>query len=99
MKVRWTDIAAANLEGIYRYISQNSPNYARMVVDRITNRSIQISQFPLSGRIVPEMQIDKIREVIEGPYRIIYHIKSGGIDIVAVVHGAQRLPWKNEFQP
>lgn len=31
----------------------------------------------------------QIREVIEGPYRIIYHIKSDQIDILAVIHGAR----------
>lgn len=42
----------------------------------------------MSGRIVPEYEIDKIREVIEGSYRIIYHIKFDQIDVLAVIHGA-----------
>jgi len=32
--------------------------------------------------------MDQIREVIEGPYRIIYYIKTDQIDILAVIHGA-----------
>jgi plasmid stabilization system protein ParE len=58
------------------------------MVDRLTHRSQQIADFPFSGRRVPEYDIDKIREVIEGPYRIIYHIKPEQIDVVAVIHGA-----------
>jgi plasmid stabilization system protein ParE len=58
------------------------------MVDRLTRRPQQIADFPLSGRRVPEYDIDKIREVIEGPYRIIYHIKPEQIDVVAVIHGA-----------
>ena len=59
------------------------------MVDRLTCRSQQIADFPLSGRRVPEYEIDQIREVIEGPYRIIYYIKPDQIDVLAVLHGAQ----------
>jgi len=68
--------------------SLDSPEYAKRMVDRITRRSQQIAYFPLSGRRVPEYDADQIREVIEGPYRIIYHIKPDQIDVVAVIHGA-----------
>ena len=59
------------------------------MVDRLTGRSEQIADFPFSGRRVPEYEIDQIREIIEGPYRIIYYIKSDQIDVLAVIHGAQ----------
>ena len=38
---------------------------------------------------MPEYQIEQIREVIESPYRIIYYIKPGQIDVLAVLHAAQ----------
>ena len=76
--------------------SQNSPEYAKRMVDRLTRRSQQISSHPTSGRIVPEYEIDKIREVIEGPYRIIYHIKSDQVDVLAVIHGAMNILSKKE---
>lgn len=49
--------------------------------------------FPLSGRIVPEMNIPQIREVVEGLYRIIYYIKADQIDILAIIHGSQQILW------
>lgn len=58
------------------------------MIDRLTRRSQQMAGFPLSGRRVPEYDIDQIREVIEGAYRIIYHIKPDQIDVLAVVHVA-----------
>jgi len=91
MKVHWTDTAEKHLDTIYSYIAQNSPQYAKRMVDRLTRRSQQISAYPLSGRIVPEYEIDTIREVIEGPYRIIYHIKPNQIDVLAVIHGAMNI--------
>ena len=53
MRVRWTDNALRHLLDIYEYISQNSPFYAQRMVDRLTTRSEQIADFPMSGRNVP----------------------------------------------
>ena len=89
MKIHWTDTASGHLDAIHAYISQDSPEYAKRVVDKLTRRSQQIADFPLSGRIVPEYEFDQIRQIIEYPYRIIYHIKSDQIDVLAVLHGAQ----------
>lgn len=89
MKVHWTDTAEGHLDAIYAYIAKDSPEYALRVVDRLTSRSQQIADFPLSGRKVPEYEMEQIREVIEGSYRIIYHIKSDQIDVLAVIHGSQ----------
>jgi toxin ParE1/3/4 len=94
MKAYWTDNSIGHLLGIYEYIARNSPVYAKRVVDRITRRSEQIAEFPLSGRKVPEYKSEDIREIIEKPYRIIYRIKSDQIDILAVIHGAKLLPEK-----
>jgi toxin ParE1/3/4 len=88
MKVHWTDTAEGHLDAIYAHIAQDSPEYAKRMVDRLTRRSQQIGDFPFSGRRVPEYDVDRIREVIEVPYRIIYHIKPDQIDVVAVIHGA-----------
>jgi toxin ParE1/3/4 len=89
MKVHWTDTAQRHLDAIYHFIAQDSPAYAKRMVDRLTQRSQQIGEFPFSGRSVPEYEMQQIREVIEGPYRIIYYIKVDRIDVLAVLHGAQ----------
>jgi toxin ParE1/3/4 len=92
MKVRWTRAAIGHLAAIYEYISQDSPRYAKRMVDRITTRSQQIARFPQSGLVVPEYQAQDIRELIEGAYRLIYEIAGDEIRIVAVIHGARLLP-------
>ncbi len=89
MKVHWTQTAEGHLNAIYRYIARDSHEYGQRIVDRLTRRSQQIGDFPLSGRKVPEFEMGQVREVIEGPYRIIYHIKPDQIDVLAVIHGAQ----------
>ncbi len=92
MKVHWTQNAIEHLIGIFQYISINSPSYATITVDRITRRSEQISDYPYSGRKVPEYDRDDIRELIENPYRMIYRIKQDQIDILALIHGSRQLP-------
>lgn len=98
MKVHWTDTAEGHLDAIYAYIAQDSPEYARRMVDRLTRRSQQIAEFPFSGRRVPEYDVDQIREVIEGSFRIIYHIKPDQIDVLAVIHGAVDVLGRTEQQ-
>ena len=92
MNVHWTDTARDHLRAIHAYIARNSPQYAQRVVDRLTRRSQQIAQFPLSGREVAEFAVPQIGEVLEGPFRIIYYIKPDQIDVLAVIHGAQQIP-------
>jgi len=96
MRVHWTDTAEGHLDALYTYIAQNSPEYARRMVDRLTRRSQQIARFPFSGRRVPEYDVDPIREVIESSFRIIYHIKSDQIDVLSVIHGAMDVPGKSD---
>jgi addiction module RelE/StbE family toxin len=91
MKVFWTETAVNHLSSIYNYISQNSPQYAQRLVERLTRRSEQIANFPFSGRLVLEFETEQIREVIEGSYRIIYYIKPEQIDVIAVLHAARNI--------
>ena len=91
MNVYWTDTAKSHLIEIQKYISKHSENYARRTINSLTKKTIQLSTFPLSGRVVPEFNIEQIRELIEGPYRIIYYIKPNQVDVLAVIHGAQNV--------
>ena len=95
MKVEWTDNGLEQLWAIHEYIAQSSSEYAQRVVDRLTKRTQQIRDLPLSGRMVPEYNAPPIREVIEGSYRIIYYITPDQIDVLAVIHGAQQTPWSD----
>jgi toxin ParE1/3/4 len=93
VKVVWSDKAKHQLRGIHAYIAQDSEQYARRVVDRITSRSKQLAQFPHSGRVTAEFDNEAIRELIEGSYRIIYEIRANTIVVAAVVHSATNPRW------
>lgn len=90
MRVFWTDPALTQLEAIRDYLAQTSPEYARRVVERLLNRTEQIAAFPRSGRVVPEYEIDEVRQVLEGSYRIIYLVKEEQVEVLAVVHTSRR---------
>jgi toxin ParE1/3/4 len=92
VRVVWTENAIGHLVAIYGHIAKDSPFYAQKMVDRLTRRSQQITDFPQSGRTVPEYDAPDVRELIERPYRIVYRIQADRIDVLAVIHGAQQMP-------
>jgi plasmid stabilization system protein ParE len=90
VKVLWTESALSQLQAIYDYIAETSPEYALRMIDRLTRRSIQIAEFPFSGRVVPEYDLNEVRELLEWPYRIIYLIQPTCVEVLAVVHGSRK---------
>jgi toxin ParE1/3/4 len=91
VKVLWTEFAIEDLKSIHDYISKDSKVYASRFVEKIMSRVDQLEANPKSGRIVPEFNIETLRELIEGNYRIIYKIDSDFIGIVRVHHSARQL--------
>ncbi|ABQ27360.1 type II toxin-antitoxin system RelE/ParE family toxin [Geotalea uraniireducens] len=89
--VRWSPQALADVEAIAEYIERDSPFYAKAVVTKIIGVTRQLSEFPLSGRVVPEMKDDAFREHFVFSYRVIYRIEGELITVAAVVHGKRLL--------
>lgn len=92
MKIRFTDTAIEQLDGIYAYVAKDSVRYAERVIDRILERATKVANMPQAAAIVPEYSRSDIREVFVYQYRIIYRILTDQIDVLAVVHGAKPLP-------
>lgn len=90
--LNWTPQAKNDLISIAEYIARHSQKYARIQVQRIRQRARQLVEFPDSGRIVPELDNPRIREVIMGNYRIVYYrVNDERIDILTVHHSARIL--------
>ncbi len=92
MNVHWTNTAIEHLLGVYEFIARDSPAYAQRTIDRLTDCSKRLADFPLSGAVVSEHDSPDIREIVERPYRIIYRVSAERVDVLAVVHGARLLP-------
>ncbi len=87
LEVKWSPEAMEDLESIVEYIARDSEFYARAVVAEILSVSRNIVEFPLIGRVVPEMGDERIRERFVYSYRLVYRIEPDRILIVAVIHG------------
>jgi toxin ParE1/3/4 len=65
--------------------------YAVRFVNSLINSTLKLESIPLCGRVVPELDNTKIREVIYQNYRIVYktfeEIKE--VHILAIVHSAR----------
>jgi toxin ParE1/3/4 len=90
-KIRWTEKASSNLEGLFQYISRDSMLYAARYVKALVGATKRLETMPRSGRVVPELDDPELREVIYGNHRIVYRVAGRGedIEILAVVHGAR----------
>jgi len=92
VRINWTFQAKNDLKDIVEYISKDSKLYAKRQVFKIRNRTNILKSQNYSGRKVPEIQDENIREVIEGNYRIIYRVVSENrIDILTVHHSSRDL--------
>jgi toxin ParE1/3/4 len=91
LEVKWSPEAIEDLEAIAEYIARDSAHYAGSVVTEILSASRKIPEFPLTGRMVPEMGDEKIRERFIYSYRLVYRIESERILIIAVIHGKRLL--------
>jgi len=69
-KIIWTHSSLRDLQQIHDYISEDSRFYADRLVKRLVTRVDVLKDFPLTGRMIPEMEDVTLRELIEGNYRI-----------------------------
>jgi toxin ParE1/3/4 len=72
--VNWTFQALEDMEEIAAFHARNSERYASLLVEYFFEGAAQLEKFPLSGRIVPELNTPSIREIIVKRYRIIYAV-------------------------
>ncbi len=77
VKVIWTEQAIDDLTNIANYSSGYSGQFASSIVWKLSNKTNILKLMPGTGRMVPERNNDKIRELMEGNYRIICEIISG----------------------
>jgi addiction module RelE/StbE family toxin len=91
MKIRWMPLAEQDLEAAYEYVRQENEDAAKQLVGRIFSSVGMLSRYPRSGR---EGRVKATRELVVArtPYLIAYRVRGDEIQILAVLHGAQRWP-------
>ena len=98
MKLFWTKEALLRLQEIEEYISRDNPVVAMEFVDKLISVAETIINYPEKGRIVPELSLENIRELVHKNYRIVYLVKKNSIDILTVFEGHQLLKKEEIFK-
>lgn len=88
----WSPQSLHDLESIRAFVADDSPRYAELVVRRIVAAVERLETFPESGRIVPERQAPNLREVLVTPYRVVYRLSPGLVEIATVFRGSRQFP-------
>ena len=88
----WTPRAYADLEAIGSYYAQSAPGYAEVLVRKLVQITERLRNFPASGRIVPEIGDENMREVIYRNYRVIYmHLpEDERVEVLTVFHSSRQ---------
>jgi|PorBlaBluebeHill_2_1084457.scaffolds.fasta_scaffold24048_5 plasmid stabilization system protein ParE len=98
MEIEWSPLAIEKVVELAKYIAKDSPEAALDWANDIFDSAEKLQDHPKLGRIVPEINEDDYRELLEGNYRVIYWLGSPEkISILTVCHGKQLLPL-NEVQ-
>ncbi len=90
-KIVWSKRALNDLTDIAEYIAKDSIKYSRLTTNNLVSRCKGLINFPKKGKIVAEFNIESIREIIVGNYRIIYNIDKSDINILTIHHSARSL--------
>jgi plasmid stabilization system protein ParE len=91
MIIKWSPLSVERLTDVVNHIATENPIAARQTATTIFDAVENLSLFPKSGRIVPELDSSKYREILIGNFRIIYSIVDEAIHILTVRHQKQLL--------
>jgi toxin ParE1/3/4 len=93
--IRWTRTAVDDLLGIVDHvIGRDGHAAAEQLALRITGEVASLTTMPLRCRVVPELAaegIDGYRELIVGPYRVMFAVRDGEVIILTVLDGRRDL--------
>ena len=90
--VYWSRKAKIRLSQIQAYVAKDSPMNAARLANRLVQRGERLAAEPRIDRRVAEYPEENLREVLERPYRLIYRVRPGRVDIITVKHYRQKLP-------
>jgi toxin ParE1/3/4 len=89
MEIRWSPLAAEDLERIFQRIAKDNPTAAREIVNAIYDGCGALKDFPHRGR---SGRINGRRELVFTPYIVVYQVKEQSVEISRIYHGAQDWP-------
>jgi len=92
MKIIWSPLAIERVSEIAEYIAEDNISASINWINELFEKIEPLNEFPESGRTIPELNRNNIRDLISGNYRIVYRIGTKQISILTVRHMKQILP-------
>lgn len=74
-RVVWSPASLEDVDAIAAYIARDSAHYAAAVVRQLLSSARRLAEFPRSGRVVPEVEEESLRELLVYSYRLVYETK------------------------
>ena len=93
-KIRWTRRALRRLDSIGEHIAKDNPDAAANVIARIVAAVDALADYPAMGR-AGRIAGTRGNVIPSLPYIVPYRVKPDTIEIITVLHGAQK--WPEEF--
>ncbi len=93
-QVVWSEPARPDVLRIVDYIASDASLNAERILDRLEARAATLDQCPDRGRVVPELHVEgitTIRELIEGPWRIVYESDGKTVTVIGVFDSRRHL--------
>jgi plasmid stabilization system protein ParE len=91
-KVVWTEPAADDLVETVEYIARDSPAFAATLAQRVCDAGDSLAELSERGRPYPDPAYPQFRELILGPYRLVYEVQTEQVVIHGVFHGSRNVP-------
>jgi len=92
-KVIFAEQAERDLKSIATYISRHAaPETAQRFGNQLIDRALTLASLPERGRVVPELRLPDVREIIFRSYRIVYRLRPGMVEIIRFWHAARGTP-------
>ena len=88
MRIRWTPLAAADLQSISDYLKQYHPHYRQATMRKPYERIRGLKQYPYLGR---PGRVEGTRELLFSPlpYVAVYRVDAQNIEIWRIYHTSQ----------
>jgi addiction module RelE/StbE family toxin len=83
-----TQNAENDLNEIIEYISQNNPQTALKILEKLQTKMKTLDRFPYRGGYVPELlekNIKDYRQILETPWKIIYKVENETVNILTII--------------
>jgi plasmid stabilization system protein ParE len=92
MKVIWAEEAARRLTQIEEFIARDRPEAAARFVSHLVEKGNSLARWPYRGRMLPEISVPGLRELVVRGYRIVYRLGEDRVEILTVFDGHRGLP-------